>query len=150
MANDLKIFCKPYEPSDTLALLPLYQELGYPTTLEALQKRLTNLLSNKDYRLLLALSDGHICGFVAFAKLHFFEKDGSYLRILGLVVGRCFRRQGVGKSLLDEVKRVAKTESCKAIALNSGNKASRQAAHHFYQANGFLASSTGFTFEMSF
>lgn len=74
MANDLKIFFKPYEPSDTLALLPLYQELGYPTTLESLQKRLTKLLSNKDYQLLLALSDGHICGFVAFAKLHFLRK----------------------------------------------------------------------------
>ena len=69
---------------DAEALLSLYEDLGYPTTASKLSRRLEMILSQPHYGCLLAERNGEILGFLGYAKLFFFEADGSYYRILSL------------------------------------------------------------------
>ena len=65
---------------DAEALLSLYEDLGYPTTASKLSQRLEMILSQPHYGCLLAKRNGEILGFLGYAKLFFFEADGSYSR----------------------------------------------------------------------
>jgi len=73
---------------DAEALLSLYEDLGYPTTASKLSRRLEMILSQPHYGCLLAERNGEILGFLGYAKLFFFEADGSYYRILALSVAK--------------------------------------------------------------
>lgn len=129
---------------DIEALLPLYEDLGYPTTVSSLAERLGIIFSQPHYGCLLAEANGEIVGFLGYAKLFFFEADGSYYRILALSVSKKVRRQGVASRLVDELKKQAKREKVTALALNSELSADRSVAHQFYQALGFKKVTAGF------
>ena len=133
---------------DTEALLSLYEDLGYPTTASKLARRLETILSQPHYGCLLAERNGEILGFLGYAKLFFFEADGSYYRILALSVAKETRRQGIASRLIDELKKQAVKEGVKALALNSGLTAERNAAHQFYQAVGFEKVTAGFALHL--
>ena len=90
---------------DAEALLSLYEDLGYPTTASKLARRLETILSQPHYGCLLAERNGEILGFLGYAKLFFFEADGSYYRILALSVAKEARRQGIASRLIDELKK---------------------------------------------
>ena len=110
---------------DAEALLSLYEDLGYPTTASKLSRRLEMILSQPHYGCLLAERNGEILGFLGYAKLFFFEADGSYYRILALSVAKETRRQGIASRLIDELKKQAVKEGVEALALNSGLTAER-------------------------
>ena len=95
---------------DSEALLSLYEDLGYPTTASKLSRRLEMILSQPHYGCLLAERSGEILGFLGYAKLFFFEADGSYYRILALSVAKETRRQGIASRLIDELKNQAVKE----------------------------------------
>ena len=105
---------------DAEALLSLYEDLGYPTTASKLSRRLELILSQPHYGCLIAERNGEILGFLGYAKLFFFEADGSYYRILALSVAKETRRQGIASRLIDELKKQAVKEGAEALALNSG------------------------------
>ena len=132
---------------DAEALLSLYEDLGYPTTASKLARRLETILSQPHYGCLLAERNGEILGFLGYVKLFFFEADGSYYRILALSVAKEARRQGIASRLIDELKKQAVKE-VKALALNSGLTAERNAAHQFYQAVGFEKVTAGFALHL--
>ena len=124
------------------------EDLGYPTTASKLSRRLEMILSQPHYGLLLAERNGEILGFLGYAKLFFFEADGSYYRILALSVAKETRRQGIASRLIDELKKQAVKEGVNALALNSGLTAERNAAHQFYQAVGFEKVTAGFVLHL--
>jgi len=99
---------------DAEALLSLYEDLGYPTTASKLSRRLEMILSQPHYGCLLAERNGEILGFLGYAKLFFFETDGSYYRILALSVAKETRRQGIASRLIDELKKQAVKEGAEA------------------------------------
>lgn len=135
---------RPFEKADAEKLLELYAELGYPTTLDKLAKRLSIVLKQEDYHLLLACYGEEIVGLVGYAKMYFFEQDGIYFRILALVVRQDHRRKGIASQLLQAVKEAAQKEGGHALALNSGIHEERTCAHQFYQSLGFEKKSYGF------
>lgn len=130
--------------ADVPALLPLYEELGYPLTENELTDQLALLLNHPDYGLLVIEQDGELLGFLGYAKLYYFERSGHYYRILALVVAEQVRRKGLAGRLLDTLKAQASSDGASALALNSGIGANRQPAHAFYQDYGFSQSSLGF------
>ena len=129
---------------DISQLLPLYIDLGYPTEEKTLERRLKIILTQEQYGLLVAERNEQLIGFVGYSKLFFFETDGTYYRILALVVAESARRQGVATALLDRVKEEAIKEGVEALALNSGLGSSRKAAHDFYRNYGFTQVTAGF------
>lgn len=135
---------RDFQVQDVLELCPLYTQLGYPVSADLLTQRLTKLLSQEDYHLLVAVLDGHIVGFIGFAKMYMFEADECYMRILALVVDEHYRRRGVAQKLIEQVKQTAKEHGAAALAVNSGINDSRAAAHQFYEKQGFVRASYGF------
>ncbi|MBP2623091.1 GNAT family N-acetyltransferase [Streptococcus oricebi] len=130
--------------ADVSALLPLYEDLGYPTTQKLLSQRLENILSNSTYGCLVAEEKEEILGFLGYVQLCFFEDEGSYFRILALSVRQESRRKGIGTALLNELKKIAEQNRVKALTLNSGLGVDRQVAYRFYEKFGFEKVTTGF------
>ncbi|MBY7664840.1 GNAT family N-acetyltransferase [Staphylococcus agnetis] len=126
-------------------LLQLYYELGYPTTSERLITRLSKIINNKDYYLLLLLENGKIIGFSGMCKMLFYEKDGEYMRILAFVINSKFRSRGYGKKLLTDSEELARSLNCKVITLNSGNRNERLVAHKLYKNSGYVSTTIGFS-----
>ncbi|MCB4932521.1 GNAT family N-acetyltransferase [Streptococcus mutans] len=149
MAVKEPLTIREYRPEDLEALLPLYEQLGYPTRTDELRDRLAGLLSHEDYHLLVAECDGQLVAFIGYARMYFFEHDGSYYRILALAVSEDYRRQGIASRLLDAAKAKALSEGAKALVLNSGMVPRRKGAHTFYETYGFEKASYGFAFDLS-
>ena len=60
---------------DTLKLLPLLLELGYPTTLEHLNRRFLKFLKNPGYGVAVCEMNEEITGLVAWTKTDLFISD---------------------------------------------------------------------------
>lgn len=72
MAVKEPLTIREYRPEDLEALLPLYEQLGYPTRTDELRDRLAGLLSHEDYHLLVAECDGQLVAFIGYARMYFF------------------------------------------------------------------------------
>ncbi|HGI2613446.1 TPA: GNAT family N-acetyltransferase [Streptococcus agalactiae] len=131
---------------DSEKIVPLYQELGYAISLSEIQSILKVILTHSDYGFLIAEDNGKLLAFVGYHKLYFFEKSGTYYRILALVVNEKHRRKGIASQLINHVKQLAKTDGSEVLALNSSLKEYRQEAYHFYENLGFKKVSTGFSY----
>lgn len=139
---------REYEKEDTKVLPPLYKVLGYSIKKDELKSRLRDILANPAYGCLAAEKGSQILDFIGYVKLYFFEATGFYYRILALSVAKETRRQGIASRLIDELKKQAVKEGVKALALNSGLTAERNAAHQFYQAVGFEKVTAGFALHL--
>lgn len=67
---------------DIEVLTFLMNELGYPTSVNEMRLRFKNISINPDYKTIVALLNEEIVGMAGLAKGVFYEKNGSYLRIL--------------------------------------------------------------------
>lgn len=132
-------------PPDYTDLVKLMSELGYPTTLDELTKRLDLLQKHVDYETLAVVKNNQIVGFAGMCKALAFEFTGLYVRITAFVVSTKQRNQGIGTQLLKACEEWAIQQGAVAITLNSGNREERQAVHAFYKSNGYIGKSTGFS-----
>ena len=139
-----ELLIRAFQPDDCQGLVPLYAQLGYPTPVATLAKRLPTMLTHGDYHLLVATIDDQVIGFIGFVQMKMFEADEDYIRILSLVVDEGARRQGIGQGLLERVKDFAKLRGIRNLAVNSGITSEREAAHAFYENEGFIKVSFGF------
>ena len=133
------------QQTDFTDLVELMSELGYPTTLEELTKRLDLLQKHVDYEALVVVKNNQVIGFAGVCKALAFEFTGLYVRITAFVVSSKQRKQGIGTKLLKACEEWAIQQGAVAITLNSGNREERQAAHTFYKSNGYVGKSTGFS-----
>lgn len=133
-----------YKPDDSSQLPVLFRQLGYPVTERVLFNRLNNILKNPDYYLIVAENDKQLVGFSSFSKTSFIERDGSYTRILALIVDQEYRKQGIAAEMLQFIEEWSRDNNCTGITLNSGMREERLTAHRFYERYGFEKSSFGF------
>lgn len=129
---------------DIEKLASLMEELGYPTTVESMEKRFKQIQSHPDYHTLVASYNGDIVGMVGLVRGFYYEMDGCYVRIVALVVESKYRGSGIGKKLVQEAENWAKRLGATRIVLNSGNRPERFNAHQFYKRIGFVEKSIGF------
>jgi GNAT superfamily N-acetyltransferase len=130
--------------NDIKEITNLMEHLGYPTTIEQMKKRFSNIESSPDYHTLLASYDDKIVGMIGLVKGYYYELDGLYVRIVALVVDSNHRNKGIGKQLLKEAEIWAKKIGATGIGLNSGNRPERINAHKFYKNSGYAEKSVGF------
>lgn len=130
--------------NDINKLTDLMEHLGYPTTIENMETRFRNIEASPDYHTLLATYDGKIVGMIGLVKGYYYEMDGSYVRIVALVVDSNYRSKGIGKKLINEAENWARTIGATGIGLNSGNRPERIKAHEFYRNQGYVEKSIGF------
>lgn len=130
--------------NDIEVLTSLMEQLGYPTTIESMRIRMNNIELSSDYHTLLALYEGKVVGMIGLVKGYYYEMDGSYVRIVALVVDSYFRGKGIGKKLLKEAESWARRIGATGIGLNSGNRPERFNAQKLYKNMGYIEKSIGF------
>jgi len=133
---------RPAAAEDAAAVAALMTELGYPSTAEQTATRLGRLLDHADYHTVVAEDGGRVIGLAGLATGWYYEKDGTYVRVLALVVTAERRGSGVGTALLRAGEAWAEREGAGAVILNSGEH--RKDAHRFYEGMGYAGTGVRF------
>lgn len=131
--------------SDYPAVAALVQnELGYSDLHEErFFERLRYMEANEDHTTFVAVQADQVVGFIGLVKGVAYELDGSYLRIIALAVSRRCQSRGIGSALLKHTEAYAASCGISSFAVNSGLQ--RLSAHAFYEKNGFVKKSFGFS-----
>ncbi|GAJ46721.1 aminoalkylphosphonic acid N-acetyltransferase [Holospora elegans E1] len=122
---------------DTPRLLPLLSELGYPATLEDLNRRFLKFSSNSGFGVAVCEMNEEITGFVAWTKTDHLISDATRFFIVGIVVSANHRNMGIGKKLMKFVEDIAKQHSPAIIDLTSGLRRAQDGTHEFYKRIGY-------------
>ena len=132
----MKITIRECEPRDIEALYRLNRdELGYDYPEEQMYLRLLELFERPSDKILVAESAEGVCGYV-----HAVDYDllyhGHMKNIMGIAVDSRYRRQGIGRKLLEGIEQWARYTGAEGIRLNSGSE--RKEAHAFYESCGYV------------
>lgn len=130
-----KIGVRAAAPKDYPQIAELAGQLGYPTTLEDIARRLGGMKNSAEQGAFVAeLSDGRIVGWVGVFVQRTLESDPS-VEISGLVVDERHRSQGFGLLLLERAEQWARENGCATVRLRSN--VIRNRAHAFYERHGY-------------
>ncbi|MFN7249870.1 MAG: GNAT family N-acetyltransferase [Anaerobacillus sp.] len=129
---------------DIVGLAELMGELGYPTDINEMEYRMSNILSNNTYQTFVYEEDEKLLGMIGMILCYRFEKSESYIRVVAFVVNSELRGKGIGTKLLEAAENWAKNQGANMISLNSGNRTERNDAHQYYIRRGFEGKATGF------
>ena len=120
--------------NDVEYITELSCQLGYETTREKTQQRLTEILNNTDNCVFVAVNDAKVIGWIhGFYSLR--VESESFVEIGGLVVDKNHQKKGIGKLLLEMVYKWSKLKKCRNIRVRSNTI--RKEAHQFYKKLGF-------------
>ena len=131
------ILIRPCVIKDIPEILPLMEQLGYPTSEEVLESRLKRLIDTKGYGVAVACMEEKIVGLVAWSKSPLFVADKVRIHIEGLIVDQKARGIGVGKRLMEFVEDIARASGPSIIDLISGVRRSKDGSHKFYKRMGY-------------
>ena len=120
----------------------LLTELGYPCEIDDAVERIDAIATNDRQALVLARRDGAVCGLVALDFMYYLPLGTITCRVTALVVTPTAQGLGIGRQLLKEADRRARSGGASRIELTSGSQ--RTEAHAFYRACGYKDSSVRF------
>jgi len=122
--------------SDSTELARLSDELGYPTTPEAMAPRLHHLLANPGiHSIYVAAEDpSRLLGWIHVTRRDLLEWEPR-AEILGLVVEKTARNGGIGRALVIAAERWAIEQGFEEIVVRSA--VFRQESHPFYEHIGY-------------
>jgi GNAT superfamily N-acetyltransferase len=127
---------RPATRADAVAVNELLGQLGYPQDgADATADRIQVWADDPALAAYVAESDGVVLGVIAVHVAPFFQSDGSWARIVALVVSNQARRQGIATRLMAAAESFAADQGCVRIDLNSANN--RHDAHAFYRDLGY-------------
>jgi len=138
------IYIRDAHEGDIAAITGLMDDLGYPSEVSEMERKLKNIFSHPDYRTLLAVSNGEVLGFSGLMTGFSFERSGKYVRIISFVVKTSARNKSIGKLLIEASEDWAVEQGADNVVISSGNREERKAAHVFYQKCGYVIKSSGF------
>ena len=128
---------------DLDSILSLAEQLGYPTSPEAMTERLTSILSTPDKVIFVAdPGDGKAAGYIQ-ASQHISLEVDPLVEIDGLVVSQDHRRQGIGGMLIASVEDWARSLGIPTVRLHTN--IIREEAHRFYKDLGFVINKTQYS-----
>lgn len=113
----------------------LLTELGYPSSGEALVRRMKALLARPDYRVAVATREEMVVGLGAVHVFPAIHSDQPLAFIAALVVGAAHRGAGVGARLVAELEAFAASHGCDRILVTTATR--RDGAHRFYERLGY-------------
>ncbi|MFC0628485.1 GNAT family N-acetyltransferase [Kribbella deserti] len=135
---------RPAESADAAPIASLLDELGYPQDgVQSVEARLKTFADNPASMVLVAeqaveqaTEAAELLGVIAVHVSPFFEKDGSWARIVALVVADQARGRGIGAELVAAAEAFAIERGCSRMEVTSSDRRAR--AHDFYLARGYL------------
>jgi N-acetylglutamate synthase-like GNAT family acetyltransferase len=122
-------------PEDAPALARLVGQLGYPTTPEAVERRLQRLDASPADRVFVAELDGEVVGAASVHLSLTLEYDEPAAKLSAIVVDERHRRRGVGEALVKRVEEEAEAQGCCLVFLTTAKR--RADAHAFYRRLGY-------------
>lgn len=122
-------------PNDAEAISELNNlQMGYRLSVKDTYERLVNILESKNDKVFVATIAGNVVGYV-----HANDYDLIYFphmkNIMGIAVNEKFKRQGIGRILINAVEIWARNTNAVGMRLVSG--VTRTGAHEFYRHCGF-------------
>ena len=122
-------------PADADDVARLLTEMGYPCDIDDALERIGAILENDRQALVVARRDGAVCGLVALDFMYYLPLGTTTCRVTALVVTPTAQGLGLGRALLKEAERRARSSGAARIELTSGSQ--RTEAHAFYRACGY-------------
>jgi GNAT superfamily N-acetyltransferase len=140
------IIIRTAEKHDLSELTALCEELGYPSQIQDVKKRLAKIQDSHFDIILVAVENGIVIGWIhVFIALRL-ESD-HFAEIGGLVVSSEQRGRGVGKILVSEAEKWAKENGSATIRVRS--RTSRKKSREFYEREGYIVIKEQNVFEKS-
>jgi len=130
----MKIIIREMTANDATAVNTLSKQLGYPLSIGQTLQNINMVLQSKDHTAFVAEYENEIVGWIGAAQAIMIEVM-PHCEINGLVIDENHRGMGIGKLLINNVKRWAKEKGNNKIGLHCNVK--RTEAHLFYQHLGF-------------
>lgn len=145
MARLLNVVIRPICAADVPRLTGLLSQLGYPSGLGAVTRRLAGILESPIQHLLVAVpaADFRIHGYIAVARRLTLEED-ERVEITGLVVDSAARRSGLGRALVAAAEEWAVQQGLHTVVVRSN--VVRPESHSFYEGIGYQRTSTSHSY----
>ena len=124
---------RPATADDAERIAALFTDEGYPAGPSDILERLGRFDSPHS-RVLVADHDGEVLGFVAVHALPRFEHSDRIVRIMALVVEAGVRERGIGRLLMEAVRKAALAEGISRLSWGVHKK--NADALRFYEALG--------------
>ena len=105
----------------------LLTDLGYPCEIDDAVERIDAIAGNDRQALVLARRDGAVCGLIALDFMYYLPLGTITCRVTALVVTPTAQGLGIGRQLLKEAERRARSGGASRIELTSGSQ--RTEAH---------------------
>jgi GNAT superfamily N-acetyltransferase len=138
---------REFSLDDIEAVVDLMSHLGYPTSVDAMARRMNLISSDPAYHTLVAEYENEIAGFVGIRKVLLYESDHVAVQVAALVTKPEYRGMGIGRSLIKGAEEWARCNGASSIYLTSGDRPERENAHRFYRHLGYDI--TGYRFSKS-
>jgi N-acetylglutamate synthase-like GNAT family acetyltransferase len=132
-ANSVKI--RRARTDDAARIAELSGQLGYPTPVKEITKRLKSVLKDRHAACFVAeTKEQGVVGWVHVSTAPLIEVERR-AEVNGLVVDETVRSQGAGLLLLDASEKWAKKQGCQGMSVRSN--VLRERAHGFYTRHGY-------------
>ena len=130
----MQIIIRQIREDDASAGASLCVQLGYNLSIEQTLENIRAILAHKVHDAFVAANESRVIGWIG-VSLAFQIESPSYCEIRGLVVDDLFRKQGVGKLLVDKAKSWSRDKGNDRLRLRCNMK--RTETHLFYRHLGF-------------
>lgn len=137
---DIREYCS----SDLEGLTDLMADLGSPSTIEDMKKRMELIEANPFYYTFVATRSDRVVGMIGVRLNGTYTSNKMKTQISSLVTKKKYRGQGIGKALISFIEEWTQSQGSDFLYLTSGMKKERFNAHEFYKKQGFNA--TGYRF----
>lgn len=135
---------RPMIPSDLTVAADLSTQLGYPASVADLHLRLDGIAERSTDAVFVAVIEGTVVGWIHAASRVALESE-PWLEIAGLVVDGERRGHGIGRVLLDAAERWGRERGNRVARVRS--RLAREAAHRFYEREGYRRLKTQHVFD---
>lgn len=141
----MKCNVRHFKISDAPALATLSEQLGYPVSVEEMERRLEHMAKDPNHAVLVAcLADGEVVGWID-VGIVFHLQSGAYCEIGGLVVADSVRGKGIGRELVAAGEQWAASRGMTKVLVRS--RMQRPDAHRFYLREKYTMVKTSAVFE---
>lgn len=124
---------------DAPSLATLCAQLGYAVILTEIVERMPQFIAAEDSWIAVAVDGNRVLGWMQTQESRSLV-DGWSAQIIGLVVDERFRREGIGRALVEGACAWARERGYAEISVRSN--AARKGAHDFYPSLGFKLKKT--------
>jgi GNAT superfamily N-acetyltransferase len=142
----MTIAIREANPRDAAALVPLFVELGHPSTEEQIRTRLP-LVQRAGDRVLVAGRGDALVGFAVVHVTPALHRATWVGRITAIAVSPDAQGTGVGRLLVEAAEEIVAAAGARRIEVTSGMR--RTGAHEFYRRLGYSDSGIRFAKEFT-